>query len=372
MSDALPEVATTFLELVAIPSPSGRERAMADELITRFAALGVQLIEDDVAARIEGDTGNLYGFVPATDGSASAPLLLCAHIDTVECGPVVRGEVRDGVVRVAEGMILGADDKAAVAAILDAVRRLRDERVPHPAVEILLTVQEERGLVGARAADLSILKSRRGIIIDESGPIGAVAAQSPSYLHVTVQITGRSAHGSLPELGRNAILAAAEALHALPSTPPGVSSNVGLIKGGSGVNVVAEHVEVELEVRGIDHDEATAHLDRLIAAVRASVEPTGCTVEIRTDVLYRSFAHGDEHPAVRLAQDALRAVGIAPRRSSPLGGSDSNALSQAGIAAVTLTGGMFDMHTPQERIAVDDLVKLSDLLVAAVRLHGEA
>lgn len=361
-------VVATFLQLVGIPSPSGGERKIVDAVAERLRMLGATVEEDDAATTIGGDAGNLVARLAPT--VVGEPLLLCAHLDTVDPGDEVRPAVRDGIVIAERGRVLGADDKAAIAAALDALRRIRDEGVDHAGIEILFTVQEERGLAGVRVAHLDALRSHLAVIVDDSGPIGGVVMGAPGYLHVTLLVEGRAAHASEPQLGANAILAAAAGLAALPASPDGVTTNVGFIRGGSGLNVVADRAEVELEVRGLHHDAVIRHLEAIVAAMQAAADHAGCRLATRTDTLYRAYAHEEDDAAVLLAHEALRAVGSEPVGITATGGSDANALIAAGIDTVTLTGGMLDMHTSAERIAVSDLIRLSDLIVALVRARA--
>lgn len=362
-------VVDTFIDLVQHPSAPGHERRVADEVIMRLRDLGIRATEDDIAGAIGGDTGNIHAWVPPT--SAGEPLLLCAHLDTVEPGPIVRPVIVDGFVKAAEGRVLGADDKAAVAAILDAVRRIVSGSIDHAGIELLFTVQEERGLAGVKAADLAALRSKRALLVDYSGPLGGIIIAAPTYLHVTLVVYGRAAHASQPQQGNNAILAAAAVLCALPSTPEGVTTNVGLIRGGTGLNVVPDRADVALEIRGLPHEAAEGYLAAVIESARKAVEAAGAHLEHHGEELYRAYSHTPDDPSTSLAAEALRSVGIAPYETAALGGSDANALISAGIDATTLTGGMIDIHTPDEHIAVNDLVALSDLLVAAIQ-HTKA
>ena len=241
-----------FLELCAIPSPPGEERAVADRVVQELDRLGLEWYEDDAAARLGSSTGNIVCRVPAT-ADEGVPLLFCAHLDTVP----VEGELEpalddDGLIRNAGGAILGADNKSAVVAMLEAVRRVVVEERPHAGIELVFTPKEEIGLLGATELDVSQLRARAGFVYDQAAPIGEVVVGAPSAQELVMRFHGRPAHaGMYPEEGRSAVLAAARAIVDMPlgRIDDNTSANVGLIDGGSARNVVPEWCELQAEVR---------------------------------------------------------------------------------------------------------------------------
>lgn len=359
-------VLSLFLDLAALPSPPRRERLVADRVIAELRALGLQPQEDGAGQRTGGDTGNIHAWLPPT--GSGEPVLLCAHLDTIDPGPAVEPVVTDGEVRAAVGDVLGADNKAAVAAMLDGVRRLSEAGLPHGGVELLFTVQEELGLGGAACLEPARLRARTGYLYDIDGPIGGIVMAAPSHRAITLRFTGRAAHGSLPAHGANAVVAAARAVASMPTgqLEAGASVNVGTFNGGSALNVVADSASVALEVRS--HNEGVAdHIsDKIVAAARTAAADTGCNVAAEVTVSYRAYRHSAESPLVDAAEWALRAIGCPPYRIEPRGGSDANILNAAGITCLNLACGMEAMHTGQERIAVADLMRLSDLTVTLV------
>ena len=203
-----PEIVDLFTELAAVPSPPGEERAVAD-LVTRYLRdCGLPVDEDDAGPRIGSTMGNVYSRLEPT--RQGEPLLFCAHLDTVPPTAAVEPVVDDGVVRNAAGTILGADNKATVAVILHAVRRLLTEGLPHAGVELVFTPKEEVGLVGAYAFDYRRLRARTGYVYDQAAPIGTVILGAPYSQSLEVTFHGRAAHSGMhPEDGRSAIVAAA-------------------------------------------------------------------------------------------------------------------------------------------------------------------
>ena len=205
------DVVSLFTELAAVPSPPGDELAVADVVAEYMRSLGLDVTEDDAGARIGSNAGNLYARVEATDGGT--PLFLCAHLDTVPPEAGIVPVLEDGVIRNSAGTILGADNKSAVAVMLDAMRRLLAENRPHGGLELLFTPMEEVGLYGAGAFDHERLSARIGYVYDQAAPIGEVILGAPHSQSMKVTVHGRAAHaGMYPEEGRSAIAAAAKAI----------------------------------------------------------------------------------------------------------------------------------------------------------------
>ena len=252
-----PDVVGLFTELAAIPSPPGREREVADRVRAYLEDLGLEVSEDDAGSRIDANAGNLLCRLEPTSGNGGVPIFLCAHLDTVQPTGPLEPVVEDGVVRNAGGTILGADNKAAVAAMLEAARLILSENRPHAGIELLFTPKEEVGLQGAKAFDAERLLSRVGFVFDHAAPIGEVMLGAPHARQIEVTMRGQSAHaGIAPEEGRSAIVAAARAIadFRLGRLDDETTANVGLIDGGVARNIVPDRCAFSIDVRS--HDEA--------------------------------------------------------------------------------------------------------------------
>ena len=364
-----------FLELCALPSPSGHERAVVDRIGAYLTSLGLAWDEDDAATRLAGETGNVYCRLPATNGGGT-PIFLCAHFDTVplagDLAPVV-GE--DGIVRNAGGTILGADNKSALAVMIEAARRIVAEGRPHAGVELLFTPMEEIGLVGADAFDTARLQARIGYVYDQAAPIGEVVTGSPTAQELELTFVGRAAHaGMYPEEGRSAIVAAARAIADMPlgRIDDRTSANVGLVRGGTARNVVAERCTLEAEVRSHDDGRVTEVVQQILDAAAFAASLSDCTLETRVEPKYRGYRFRDDDPAVRLAVDALGRAGFEARLALSGGAADANVFNARGLQCVNLANGMTDIHTPDERISVDDLDRMVDVTLALVEVAREA
>jgi tripeptide aminopeptidase len=356
-----------LLDLAAIPSPPGRERAVADRVAVWLRELGIEVDEDDAGSRIGSDTGNLYSRLePTAEGE---PLFLCAHLDTVPPSGPIKPVVEDGFVRNAAGTILGADDKAAVVAMLGAVERVLAEGRPHAGIELVLTPMEEVGLRGAGAFDVSRLRARTGFVYDQAAPIGDVVLGAPSAHLLEARFHGRAAHaGMAPEEGRSAIAAAARAVAdlRLGRLDELTTANVGTIAGGSAANVVPEWCTVVAEARSHDEGRLGDLVQEMLDAFAFAANAADCEVETSVRRSYTGYRFRRDEPVVRLAAEALGRCGIEPRYGLTGGGADANVFNEQGLACLNLANGMIDIHTPDERIAVEDVARMVDVTVALI------
>jgi tripeptide aminopeptidase len=358
-----------FLELCAIPSPPGEERLVADRVTRELDRLGLEWHEDDAAARLGSSTGNVVCRIPpAVDGGV--PLLFCAHLDTVPLeGPLEPALDEDGVVRNAGGAILGADNKAAVVTMLEAARRVVVEGRPHPGIELVFTPKEEIGLLGATALDVSQLRAEVGFVYDQAAPIGEIVLGAPSAQELVLRFHGRPSHaGMYPEEGRSAILAAARAIVDMPlgRIDDLTSANVGLVHGGSARNVVPEWCELQAEVRSHDFARVSEVVQQLVDAAAYAAAVSDCTLETAIEPKYRGYRLRADSAPVRLASEGLRRAGFEPRLALSGGAADANVFNERGLPCANLANGMVDIHTPDERIAVDDLERMVDVTLAIV------
>ncbi|HVL97159.1 MAG TPA: M20/M25/M40 family metallo-hydrolase, partial [Solirubrobacteraceae bacterium] len=221
----------TFARLCAIPSPFGSERACAEAVARELRTMGLGVEEDGAAADTGAECGNLLARVP---GRGERTILLCAHLDTVPEAGMVEPVVEDGGWVSAGDTILGADNKAAVAVILELARRCAVEGSP-VGLELLFTVSEENALAGAKAFDVGSLQADWGYVFDHASPIGEIIVAAPTYYRFDAEFRGTPAHAGIrPEDGRSAIEAAARAIGAmaLGRIDEETTTNIGRIEGG--------------------------------------------------------------------------------------------------------------------------------------------
>jgi tripeptide aminopeptidase len=344
------DVLPLFLELAAIPSPSGDEAAVAGRVRAYLRDLGIQA-EEDAA-------GNLLARLTPVGVEGGKPIFLCAHLDTVPPSGPIEPAVTDGLVTNGAGTILGADDKAAVAVLLEATRLLLAEGRPHAGIELLFTTREETGLEGAFAFDVSRLQAQLGFVYDYSGSVGEVVVAAPSGRAIDVLFTGRPAHAGInPEDGRSAIVAAARAISdlRLGRIDEETTANVGLIEGGSALNVVPAHCRVAVEARSRDERKLADLVQELLDCCSFAATVSECEVEATVEDKYRSYRLAPDDPALVLARAGLERAGFTPREVEVGGGSDANVFNERGLHCVNVANGMANVHTAEEQIAVADL-----------------
>ncbi len=366
-SDGQPGLLDLFLELVAVPSRPGDERAVADRVVGYLRALGLETDEDGAAAVVDGNAGNVLCRLDGTAGGE--PLFFCAHLDTVPPTGPIDPVVDEGVVRNRGGTILGADDKAAVAVMLEAARRIIAEGRPHAGIELLFTPKEEVGLLGAYAFDHTRLRARTGFVYDQAAPIGHVVLGAPSSAAIDVTFRGRASHaGMYPEEGRSAIAAAARAIAdlRLGRIDEETSANVGTIEGGSARNIVPEACSLLAEARSHDESKLSDLVREMTETMSFAATLEECEVEATVHRSYRAYRFRTSDRPVQLAASALRAAGYEPTFELTGGGADANVFNERGLACVNLANGMTDIHTPDERIAVSDLDAMVEVTLALV------
>ena len=367
-------VVDLFLELCAIPSPPGQERAVADRIIRELDAIGLEWDEDGCGPAIGSTAGNVLCRVPGNVGGG-VPIFLCAHLDTVPLDGDLEPVLDDGIVRNAGGTILGADDKSALAVMVEAARRIVEEGRPHAGVELLFTPMEEIGLVGANAFDVTRLEARVGYVYDQAAPIGDVVVGSPTAQELELTFVGRAAHaGMYPEEGRSAVLAAARAIVDMPlgRIDEVTSANVGLVRGGTARNVVPERCTLEAEVRSHDDARVSEVVQQIVDAAAFAASVSECSLETRVEPKYSGYRFRDDDLAVRLAVDALAQAGYTARLGLSGGAADANVFNSRGLRCVNLANGMTDIHTPDERIAIEDIERMVDVTLALVDAAREA
>jgi tripeptide aminopeptidase len=356
----------TFARLCAIPSPFGSERACAEYVARELRTIGLDVEEDGVAAEVGAECGNLLTRIP---GRGERTILLCAHLDTVaEDGTIEPLLVDDGW-ESAGDTILGADNKAAVAMLLEVARRCSVEGSP-VGLELLFTVSEEIGLLGAKAFDVAALRSDWGYVFDHASPIGEIIVASPTYYRFEADFRGTAAHAGIrPEHGRSAIEAAARAIAAmrLGRIDEETTANIGTISGGQGgTNIVAGRCAIVGETRSLDGAKAEAMVAELIGHIHdaANTPACACDVDVTTQRLFDGYRQPANAPGVLAAEEALRACGYEPVRRTTGGGSDANAFEAAGLQCTNLANGTERNHEPTERVSVVALEGMLDVTFA--------
>jgi tripeptide aminopeptidase len=355
-----------FVRLCEIESPSRDERAVADAVRRELEGLGLQVEEDGSGSETGSNSGNLLARIEGPEGSRT--ILLCAHLDTVPLAGPVEVRQENGVLSNRHEAILGADNKAAVATILAAARRLTAESAP-VGVELLFTTCEEHALAGAKAFHPDRLQSEFGYVFDHASPVGELVTASPTYYRLEADFHGKAAHAGIrPEAGHNAIVAAARAIASMQigRLDESTTANVGQIEGGTAANVVAERCKAILETRSLDDARAGEVVSSMVDAISESASDLECDVETAVERLFRGYKLARTAPVVEVAAEALRSAGIEPVYINTGGGSDANALIAAGLPMLNVANGTEGNHQPDESVTVDALESILDVTLAIV------
>ncbi|MDR1733770.1 MAG: M20/M25/M40 family metallo-hydrolase [Oscillospiraceae bacterium] len=359
-SDRLRE---TFTELAEIYSPSKREEAMYSCLKGKLENLGLQT-QTDSPAPWGGSCGNLYAFWEGT----GMPLLLSAHMDTVEPakGKRLIYNSADGTFRSDGTTILGADDCAGLAIILEAIARIKESGAAHRPAEILFTAAEEIYGLGAAAADYARLSAKEALVLDLDGPIGSSAIAAPTILSFTATIRGKAAHaGFASRDGVHAIQAAAKGIATLHlgEPEPGLTCNIGLIQGGIARNIVPDTCAVSGEIRALRHEKALALRDAVRSVFATEAAAVGASVGWEEQIVLHAFAADPAAPICRAFASACQAEGLPCDLHPTMGGSDMNHFAQHGITGLVAACSMHDVHSTREWASLTEMEDCTRLVV---------
>ncbi len=370
-------LARTFLDLVRIDSVSREEGAVSRELRRRLGELDVVVVVDHAGGAVGGDTGNLIGRLAGNRDVP--PMLLSAHMDTVEPGRGIAPVFADGVFRSRGDTILGADDKCGLAIILAALHCIKANGLPCGPLELLFTICEEIGLQGAKHLAFDQFTARMGYVLDTRNP-DVIITRAPAANRIRLEIVGRAAHaGAEPEKGINAIGLAA---HAIASLKLGridheTTCNIGMVDGGVAVNIVPERVVVHGEARSHDIAKLRSVTETMVRAFQEAVAAAdtadaGIAPHLKVDVQldFDRLCIDPNHDVVKIAQRAAANLDRKIRTATSGGGSDANILYRHGIVTAVLGTGCEKVHTVEERVALADMVRAAELLVEIICLYA--
>lgn len=365
-----------FSRQAAIDSPSFKEAAMAEYLCERFEKMGARVEFDNAGAVIGSNSGNMIARFSGT--KEGAPFLLSAHMDTVSPADNVQPVLADGIFTSKGETILGADDKSGIVAIIEAIEVLKENEIPHVPLEIAVTVCEEQGLLGAKQLDFSKFLAKQGVALDTSGT-DIVINRAPAANRFKIDIFGLEAHaGVCPEQGISAIQIAGRALARMPlgRIDEETTANIGTIHGGQASNIIPNNVKLKGEVRSHDINKLREQTELIIKAVEEEVDKAKSVINGETRHASMALELTEDYPAMQVADNApilqiIKAAGQALNRPQDIraagGGSDANIFNDNGIDMVILATGMAKVHTINEQVAVEDMVKTSQLLVEIIR-----
>jgi tripeptide aminopeptidase len=366
-----------FIALVQVDSETKHEAEIAKVLKERFGTLGLQIEEDDSSAKSGCEGNNLLFTLPATAEAQDAPTIyFTCHMDTVVPGKGVKPQIgADGIIRSDGTTVLGSDDKAGIAAMLELVRVLEEEKIPHGIIKFVITAGEESTLLGSRNMEPGWVKADFGYAIDSNGEVGGIAVAAPFQSKVYITVKGKTAHaGVSPEKGISAITVAAKAVARMPlgRIDKETTANFGTFFASGETNIVTEKVELIGEARSLVKEKLLTQLDAMKSACESACSEMGASCDFRYELMYPGYKFDETAPHVKLAMDAAEAIGLTPNLFHSGGGSDANLFNGQGIPTVNLSVGYQAIHTVNEYIAVSDLVKVAELVVEISRKAGQA
>lgn len=359
-----------FLELIQIRCSTHDEREIGDLLTKRLQELGGAVKEDQAGEKLGGNCGNLVADFPATAGMEKVPtVMLTAHMDCVEPCAGIHPIIENGIIRSDGTTILGSDDKAGVTAILETLRQLREQGLPHGPLQVVFTISEENGVHGSQNLDSSLLHADMGFTLDTHGHPGVMSYKAPGKNQIHIHIAGKAAHAGVePEKGINAIVAAGTLLADAPQGRIDVETtcNVGRIAGGSATNVVADSCDVYYESRSRDKKKLEEITQRIVDHFKRGEKTTGCHITAEVSPDYGPYEIPQDAPAIEVASRAAKKLGFPLELEESGGGSDANHFNTYGVPTVVLGVGMTNCHTKEEYIEEKDLYDSAEWALAIV------
>jgi tripeptide aminopeptidase len=370
-----------LLELVQIDSHSREEREVALRIKQYCEEMGAEVEIDDAGEKVGGNTGNVIARFPGTIPGAE-PIMMSAHMDTVVPGKGVKPVIDGDIIRTDGTTILGGDDKSGCAVIIETIRSLQEQNIPHTPIEAIFSICEEVGLLGAKNVDVSKLGSKFGIVFDSDDP-GFLFTKGPSSNHLDIEVFGLESHaGVAPENGINAIKIASEAIADMKigRIDHETTANIGVIEGGKATNIVPNYVYIRGEARSLDDAKLQAQCDHMVqrfedAASKYEVTVDGKTTRARVHAKvtheYSAMDVSDDSHVVQLVKNAAARLGKQVETLASGGGCDANIFNRRGIECANLGTGMRAIHTVKEWLDVKDMYASAEMTLEILKLNGE-
>lgn len=357
-----------FCSLVSIDSVSFGERKFADEVIKYLLVLGFEVKEDKAGEIYGGNCGNVYGFLKGQ--IKGDPILFSSHMDTVEPGIGKKAVIHeDGRITSDGTTVLGADDVSGIVSILEAVRVIKENQLPHRDIEILFPIAEEKYVKGTEVLDYKMIRSKEAYVLDLSGPVGTAALQAPTILSFEMEITGKASHaGFAPEEGIHAIAAMAQVITRikLGRLDDETTLNIGMIEGGKATNIIPEICAIQGEIRSYVHEKALSQLNIIENIAREVTKEQKASYKIEKTFNSIAYKVEENHPVVTRFEEACRELGYETQLISTFGGSDNNNFFKNGITGIVLACGMNKVHSCEEYTEVEELVRCTNLVMKLI------
>lgn len=361
-------IVNEFLKYVQIDSPTKQEGNFAKFISEELKRIGLEVHIDDAGEKVGSNTGNVIAKLKGT--TDAAPILFSCHMDTVSPGESIKPVIKDDVIYSDGTTILGGDNKAGIAAVVEALRAIKENHVEHGPIEVVFSIYEEGGLFGAKNLDYSKIESKMGFVLDSGGDPGQIVIKGPAQDKINAKIIGKPAHaGVAPEEGISAIQVAAAAITRmnLLRIDEETTANIGVIQGGKVTNIVCPEVEIKAEARSLDNEKLDRQTAHMVECLKKAAEEFGAQVEIETERMYKAFVIDENDKIVHIVKKACQRLGLKAFTDSTGGGSDTNILNSHGIKAVNLGIGERKPHTLEEHLRIEDLVNTAKLILEIIQ-----
>lgn len=354
----------TFMEYVKIDSETGNEKAIGERLIKDLQGLGFETYTDNAGKALNSNGNNVYCFIPGTN--EKEPMLFSAHMDTVTPGNGVEPFIDGEYIKSKGDTILGGDDKSGVVAIIEALRIIKENNIPHRPIEIVFTICEEGGVNGVKHVEFLKLKSKTGVVLDSGGGPNHIIAEAPGQTKIYAKVIGKASHaGANPEKGVSAIIAAAEAVSnmKLLRIDQETTANIGTFKAEGATNIVSPLAEIIAEARSRSNEKLKSQTEHMVQCLKDSCEKHGAKLEYIIENTYYSYQHDQEDEHIQLISTICENLGLEVTKLPSGGGSDANVYNLNGIKAVAIGCGMEQAHTTDEKLNIEDFFNASRVVL---------
>ncbi|MGI4789176.1 MAG: M20/M25/M40 family metallo-hydrolase [Janthinobacterium lividum] len=364
----------TFLDMVRVDTPPRQEKAASEIAYKMLVDLGFECDYDDAGEKVGGNIGNLIAFKKGTIEGAPT-IFFSSHFDTVEATPGLEPIIEGDVIRTDGNTVLGADDICGMAPIIEAMRILDEQNISHGDIQLLLTICEEIGLIGAKLMDPSRIKAKFGYVLDAGPPVGSLVYSAPTQDIFEVWIHGKPAHaGAQPEDGVSAILVAAKAIARmkLGRVDHETTANVGVIQGGTATNIIPAECYLKCEARSRNDAKLEKQRDHMIACFQEEADAAGITLDIKNENAYSAYELGMDDQVLTIGMAAAERIGLESLLRVTGGGADANIFNANGFPTTVLGCGMMNIHRHDEYVLISDMVKSTQLVVSIVETAAAA
>jgi len=361
-------IVSEFMKYVQIDSPTKNEKKFADFITKELEELGFDVYIDSAGDKVGSDSGNVIAKLKGNKDVE--PILFSCHMDTVSPSIGIKPIIKDDIIYSDGTTILGADDKAGIASVIEAVRIIKENNIEHGMIEVVFSIYEEGGLFGAKSLDYAKIASQKAFVLDSGGDPGQIIIQGPAQDKINVKVIGRPAHaGVAPEEGISAISVASHAISRmnLLRIDEETTANIGVIEGGKATNIVTAEVNIKAEARSLNNEKLDKQTEHMVKSFEDAAKEFGAQVEFDIERMYSAFVIEENDDIVELVKKACENIGVKAYTDSTGGGSDTNIFNINGIKAVNLGLGMRKPHTLEEHISIKNLVSSGELVLEIIK-----